>query len=287
MSVDDAFGNYQPANGDIVKSQFEFAMYDEGLGWIGNLTYMVPGKGYMFKTSNQNGILSYPMAGLYKSTLKGNGYNPVKGTPWVLNEANYRYNMSIVANLISNADISENNAIGAFVKDECRGIAKASITDNQTRYFMSVYADKNEPVEFKLIDLDNNKIYRINEQTNFVANSVVGDFQNPFNLTIDKQITTLHSDVNMLNLSVSVFPNPFVNDLMISYNLPQTTLVKVELFNILGIKICDIVNEKQQKGAYKLNWHPADNNRLKLKPGIYILKISTGKDVKTLNIIKK
>lgn len=36
-------------NGDIIKSQDEFAVYDSETGWQGNLHYMKPGQGYMLK----------------------------------------------------------------------------------------------------------------------------------------------------------------------------------------------------------------------------------------------
>lgn len=36
-------------NGDIIKSQDEFAVYDSETGWQGNLHYMKPAQGYMLK----------------------------------------------------------------------------------------------------------------------------------------------------------------------------------------------------------------------------------------------
>ena len=47
MEVNDAFGDYMPMDGDVVKSEFGFAEYHNG-NWVGSLTHFIPGKGYMY-----------------------------------------------------------------------------------------------------------------------------------------------------------------------------------------------------------------------------------------------
>ena len=44
---------------DLIKSQFAFAQYVDGLGWVGSLTTMEPGLGYQIYTAN-GGTLTYP-----------------------------------------------------------------------------------------------------------------------------------------------------------------------------------------------------------------------------------
>ena len=51
MTLDDAFVNITPVNGDIVKSTTAKATYYEGYGWQGRLTKLEPGKGYIYKTT--------------------------------------------------------------------------------------------------------------------------------------------------------------------------------------------------------------------------------------------
>src|SRR5690606_35989191 len=43
----EALAGYEASDEDVIKSQTGFAMYDSQNGWVGNLTYMEPGKGYM------------------------------------------------------------------------------------------------------------------------------------------------------------------------------------------------------------------------------------------------
>lgn len=61
-SVQEAFSNIQPSNGDIVKSQSgDYASYLEGYGWYGSLTTLYSGMGLMYKSNNTAPIqLVYP-----------------------------------------------------------------------------------------------------------------------------------------------------------------------------------------------------------------------------------
>ncbi len=63
LTLDVAFSNYTPANGDIIKSATGKATYYEGYGWSGRLTTLEPGQGYIYK-SNATTIqtFSYPSA---------------------------------------------------------------------------------------------------------------------------------------------------------------------------------------------------------------------------------
>ncbi len=283
MTVNDAFGNYYPANGDVVKSQYEFAMYDQTLGWIGNLTYMVPGRGYMFKTSNPDGILTYPQAHS-KAVITGNGYNPVKGTPWTLNENDYQFNMSIVAELQIPAYLSENNAIGVFANGECRGIAKPITVGKQKLYFITAYANSNEKMSFKVVDLDNNEVYDINEPINFVANDVKGTIDNPIILTIKETSSSLPAVSNENEFLVTVYPNPFTKNFEVLYNIENQENIKIELYDVTGRKLYTFENNEENAGKHSIS---VDAKNINLQPGVYNLKFTAGDESQTIVVIKK
>ncbi len=59
MSLDEAFSNFTPSNGDEVKSQEGYAVYYSGFGWMGNLQKITPGMGLMYYSS-AGGTLIYP-----------------------------------------------------------------------------------------------------------------------------------------------------------------------------------------------------------------------------------
>jgi len=286
ISVNDAFANYQPASGDVVKSQFEFAMYDENLGWIGSLGYMVPGKGYMYFTSNPDGFLTFPSSGL-KKTITGDGYNPVTVQGWSLDEKNYEFNMSMTAELDKGVqNISDNYVIGAFVGEECRGIVKPKDVNNQLLLFMTLYADKTEELSFKLLDINNNAIYNILETIDFVANNVEGSISAPIKLSLGEKEDDLDNQT-METLSVSAYPNPFAVSTSIEYELEEDQTVNIEIFNLQGKLVKILYSGFQNRGVHKQVWDGTNNTHAAVPSGMYIIKITNGNTSKRLHIIKK
>lgn len=72
--------------------------------------------------------------------------------------------------------------------------------------------------------------------------------------------------------SLAVYPNPFVKDLHISYNLSKTGSVRISLMNLLGQETL-LLTDKQsvQAGNHSFTITPSG-----LKPGIYFIKIESG-----------
>ena len=66
------------------------------------------------------------------------------------------------------------------------------------------------------------------------------------------------------------YPNPFNPTTMISYDIPKSSVVKLEVFNILGQKIATLVNGFQQAGKYKV-----DFNASHYATGVYIYRLSS------------
>jgi len=65
------------------------------------------------------------------------------------------------------------------------------------------------------------------------------------------------------------YPNPFNPSTTINYELPEEGLVHLELYNLIGEKISDLVNDRQNAGAYKIEWNGEG------KPsGIYFYRIN-------------
>ena len=63
LTLDEAFSNYTPTNGDIIKSATGKATYYEGYGWRGRLTTLEPGQGYIYKSNaTTTQTFSYPSA---------------------------------------------------------------------------------------------------------------------------------------------------------------------------------------------------------------------------------
>ena len=64
-----------------------------------------------------------------------------------------------------------------------------------------------------------------------------------------------------------------VGKAMLSYNLDQTDIVQIELFNMLGSKVGMLINEKQSKGEHNQNF---SSTGLGLSAGVYFVRTTIG-----------
>ena len=76
------------------------------------------------------------------------------------------------------------------------------------------------------------------------------------------------------------YPNPFNHSTIIHYEIPKDEYVVLSVFNCIGEKITELVNEYQRAGNYKIRFD-ADN----LFTGVYFMKISTPTMMKTEKMI--
>ena len=72
------------------------------------------------------------------------------------------------------------------------------------------------------------------------------------------------------------YPNPFNPSTTIRFNLPEASIVKLTIFNILGQEIRTLVNEFRESGVNTINFDASD-----LNSGMYIYKIEAGDFVQT------
>ena len=75
------------------------------------------------------------------------------------------------------------------------------------------------------------------------------------------------------------YPNPFNPSTNISYTIPVSEFVSLEVYNVLGEKVKTLVNDIQPAGGHLVNFN-ADY----LASGMYIYKLTTGNFVKTMKM---
>ena len=73
------------------------------------------------------------------------------------------------------------------------------------------------------------------------------------------------------------FPNPFNSTTSFKYQIPKTTHVLIEVFNILGKKVKTLVDERKDAGYYSVYWDGADDSGENVVSGIYFYIISADK----------
>jgi len=69
-------------------------------------------------------------------------------------------------------------------------------------------------------------------------------------------------------------PNPFNPDTEIRYWLPESGMVILEVFDIMGREVVTLVNEAQSPGAYAVRWNAVDAFGLRVPSGMYYCTIT-------------
>ncbi len=79
------------------------------------------------------------------------------------------------------------------------------------------------------------------------------------------------------------FPNPFNPTTRISYTIKKEGNVSLSVFNLVGQEIAVLVNEKQTKGNYEVEFNASD-----LTSGVYLYKLQINgfTSVKRMTVIK-
>jgi hypothetical protein len=104
------------------------------------------------------------------------------------------------------------------------------------------------------------------------------DWDNPVGIDDRNMPNTLSS----YKLSQN-YPNPFNPSTTIRYNLPQSSYVTIEVYNITGQKIQTLLNDKMAAGSHQIEF-----NAQNLSSGVYFYRIEAGEfqDVKKMILIK-
>ncbi|MBU0474972.1 MAG: T9SS type A sorting domain-containing protein [Bacteroidetes bacterium] len=67
------------------------------------------------------------------------------------------------------------------------------------------------------------------------------------------------------------YPNPFNPTTMINFSIPESGLVTMKIFNILGQEVAELVNDVKSAGSYEVSFDASN-----LTSGMYIYKIQAG-----------
>ncbi|MDP3831725.1 MAG: T9SS type A sorting domain-containing protein, partial [Ignavibacteriaceae bacterium] len=98
-------------------------------------------------------------------------------------------------------------------------------------------------------------------------------------MSIPVNINDVESIPNDYSLSQN-YPNPFNPITKINYTIPQTGLVTIKVFDILGKEITTLVNEEKKSGNHKIEF-----NGSKLSSGIYFYQIKSGSFTATKKLV--
>lgn len=70
------------------------------------------------------------------------------------------------------------------------------------------------------------------------------------------------------------FPNPFINNTVIMYGLPQKGKVEISIYNLAGQKVITLYEGIQDTGWYTVGWDGRNRKGLKIRTGVYFYRIN-------------
>jgi len=189
MGINLALANRSNQTGDFIKNQGDYSFYvGEEIGWIGSLTFMNPGEGFMLQ-SVEAGDFEYPEYGS-RNTDNFPEYKPVvlRDAPdWTVNPQNFEYtaNLTIELQVDGSPATSGNYMIGAFVGEECRGSATPIEVLNTWLYFLTVYSNtQNEEIDLMVYAADTDEIIDPDTSFQFMNDLILGSPTSPYLLYI-------------------------------------------------------------------------------------------------------
>ncbi len=289
LTVNEALASLDPLNGDLIKSQTQFAQFLAGFGWIGNLEYMSPPNGYLLKMAAP-GTLTYPNApvGGKPGVVGGeanNGKVDSRNSIFQVDATKFEHSQTLIAMLEnSSANVTGKDfELGAFVGNECRGAAKAIwIEPLQAHlFFQTIYANTTgELLKFKFYD--GKDIFDLDETMFFSADAAVGTVQNPFKFSSTISSATDPSGMTNEDFEpfLDVLPNPVSDYATIRFRSPEAENVRFEIADAAG-KSIQVFEYQAIKGMNAMLWQEAGN----LPQGVYLLKMTAGSLVMTEKVV--
>ena len=237
----DAMAYFDATNGDLIKSQTQFAIYDTKLGWNGTLKYLEPGKGYMLKSAKGQ-TFSFPT---YLVKNLADNKNAPKDSIWQIGKTSNAINSNSISTIAANSIISITEVrdilneltikdfskytqnMNAIVKipdgyhelqvfddqDQLKGIAKREGSNGLS--YITIFGDKPQPLYFYVND--GTSVRKSSYVSTFTTNGVFGTTSDPIILNFDNE--------NIFR----TYPNPFNADftLQINSNKDQKAIISI------------------------------------------------------------
>lgn len=263
LSLESAFENFTPKDGDVLKSKTAFSTYSDGQ-WVGNLKNMQPNKGYMYFTA-QPAALRYSQSRV--QTMNNNVETYSIGGKWNTDETAYADNMTIIAKLYDGETPTFDAAytVAAFCGNECRGVSEY-VGD---KIFLTVHGNPGDKITFKAEENATGKESDIQEYLTF-DEVPVGKISQPYKLTLGAS-----SGINdvLAGYGFNIYPNPVRNIMFIDGDLSDVKSVKV----IASSGVTLISTDSFDHGV----------NVTSLSDGVYIAAIVTSNGVVYKKFLKK
>ena len=270
FTLKEALAGYDAKEGDIVKSQTQMAMYSGNLGWIGSLTYMENGKGYMLQRQSQDDAqLQYPSKTSVGRKAKA-AMAAAKNTDGTNAYFPYSANMTAVVE-VEGVELEEGARLVGYVAGEPRGYAEAiALPDGRTVFMLTIGGDKPEAVDVT-VERDGDVVAKAPSAVSYAANSNVGTLSEPM------RISFLGTEGGLY-----IYPSPFYSQLKIRATVDRDAYTDVYVSDMSGKRIV-AWNDCNTGGNVDITWNAGNT----VPAGVYIVSIAVDGNVYSMKAIKK
>lgn len=281
LPLDVALGNYDAHNGDLIKSQYEFAYYDSIAGqWLGSLVSMKPGMGYVMKT-NYNGNFHYPLA----AYLRAAEYAAPMPEPYFEFEPEvYAKNMSVTVQSNICPDMYPSNTVllGAFDDfQQMKGYTVPVYDEvaNTWTYYLTIHGENPEALHLKFFLNENGKVIETDRNLQFQEDAWLGTKRNPIIASVKQTEACRNMETNDMG-DLTVTPNPFDTEIEVSFEEDFSgTVVIMEMSGKILFQT-EVENTRQVQIDTK-DWDEV------LAQGVYLVKtVSHAGTVEQKRIVK-
>lgn len=284
MTLKEALADYQATSGDEIKSQTGFSMYSETKGWIGNLTYLEPGKGYMlFRKGTTDTHFTYPeiSGSLTILRLAGNSRSEsarLNGDQLpVENNFAYADNMTVIATAGKEFTLLPTDQILVYSDASLAGKAKLinnPLTGANTMFF-NISGASHQLVHFE-VERGGKIVAQTDPVMDYMANSMVGTLSQPLVLHFGKSL-----------IQTEVFPNPFSKMLTIRAVLPPGVHeIQTSIYDINGKLVMLYPKEMTGGKYYEVKWDGRNSSGSPCSAGVYLIHVISDKRTYVYKVVK-
>ena len=283
MTLAEALADYKASPGDEIKSQTGFSMYSDSKGWIGNLTYLEPGKGYMlYRNETTHTEFVYPAisGSLTGHRLAENNESFERLNPDqvpVAGNFSYSDNMTVLAAVSKEFPLMPGDKISAYAGKNLRAEASAiknHLTGNPSFFFN--ISGKNEQLIHFEITRNGKVVAETDPVMSYLSNNRIGTLKAPFMLHFGKRA-----------VEMGIYPNPFHDRVTVHASLsPGTHEVQMSVYDVKGKLMASYPKETVDGKYYEATWNGSNGSGIPCGAGIYFIHLLVDKRPHIYKVVK-
>ncbi len=100
-----------------------------------------------------------------------------------------------------------------------------------------------------------------------------------FGQVLKYDLLTSAKEPTVAAASVKTYPNPFAEQVTISYDLTKAARVTLDIFDLSGRRVAGFDEGKKDAGAYSVRWNGIDQQAHKAPSGVYVYRLTADNDL--------